>query len=362
MIKSTPLVSILSPSFNHEQYISCFMDSLLAQSNPNWELIIVDDCSSDNNVAEIKKYSDSRIKLIEHTYNKGINAAINDAFSVSSGKYLSFFASDDALDEHYVEDIINTMEQNPNTGVVYYALQCMDNNSNIIENKFLHCIARDKYQALNKSFYQGNSLVSPGMCFRRELFEKIYPLNLALSQFQDYKLHIDLALLSDIYVSDKALVKYRIPSEKSGISFMSPRALVQTQLEENILMDSFLEIKDIKTLEDIFGDDLKPYGKISDDLIPYILGNLALNSPNQYKKIWGYNQISRFLSSQENYDKVNKLYGFCYKDFLHLADKFITNDSLTQYKKKYKKYKKLFKLMVLVTAFLLIGIIIMLIS
>ena len=46
-----PLVSILCPTFNHEKYVKFFLDSLLAQTNPNWELLIVDDCSTDNNVA-----------------------------------------------------------------------------------------------------------------------------------------------------------------------------------------------------------------------------------------------------------------------------------------------------------------------
>ena len=85
-----PLVSILCPTFNHEKYVKFFLDSLLAQTNPNWELLIVDDCSTDNNVAEIKKFHDSRIKLIQNPFNMGINCGLNQAFERARGDYMCF--------------------------------------------------------------------------------------------------------------------------------------------------------------------------------------------------------------------------------------------------------------------------------
>ncbi|WP_039872494.1 glycosyltransferase family 2 protein, partial [Helicobacter canadensis] len=75
-----PKISILTPSFNHEKYIGFFLQSVLGQTFQNFELIIVDDCSWDKNLEEIKKFKDERIKLIRHDYNKGINAALNTAF------------------------------------------------------------------------------------------------------------------------------------------------------------------------------------------------------------------------------------------------------------------------------------------
>ncbi len=349
-----PTVSILTPSYNHEKYVSCFIESLLSQTNPNWELIIVDDSSSDNNLNEIKKYNDSRIKIIEHKYNQGINAALNSAFKVSQGRYIAFCASDDILESGYVDDVIHTMQSSANIGTIYYALQCIDIHGNIIEGKILKSLQTERYKALRHCFNLGNCLVSPGMCFRRELFEQIYPLNLSLSQYQDYKLHIELLLRSDIYVSDNPLIKYRLPSTHSGISFLSAKTQKQMQLEESLLMDSFLQIKDISTLEKIFADDIKTYGKISADFIPYILGDLALNSPCQYKQIWGYNQISKFLNIENNYHRLNQKYGFCYKDFLNLSNRLLKNDKQEVLRNKYKKYQKLFNLMVGVALLLLI--------
>ena len=62
-------ISILCPSFNHQRFIAEHIKSVLNQSFKDFELIIVDDCSTDDNVAQIDKFSDPRIKLIRHEFN-----------------------------------------------------------------------------------------------------------------------------------------------------------------------------------------------------------------------------------------------------------------------------------------------------
>ena len=94
------MISVITPSFNHERFVGFFIESVLAQTFEDFELIIVDDCSNDNNINEILKYKDSRIKLVQHEYNKGINATLNTAFENSSGDLLVFCASDDMLESH----------------------------------------------------------------------------------------------------------------------------------------------------------------------------------------------------------------------------------------------------------------------
>ena len=69
-----PRFSIICPAFNHERYGGWFIDSVLAQTVSDWELVIVDDCSSDNTAKIIKSYTDKRINFIQHKINGGINA------------------------------------------------------------------------------------------------------------------------------------------------------------------------------------------------------------------------------------------------------------------------------------------------
>ena len=94
-----PKFSILCPSFNHEKYVGFFIQSVLEQSFDDFELIIVDDFSNDKNVEKIKEFKDERIKLIQHEYNKGINASLNTAFENSMGEFIVFSASDDMFEK-----------------------------------------------------------------------------------------------------------------------------------------------------------------------------------------------------------------------------------------------------------------------
>lgn len=347
------IISILCPSYNHEKFAVFFIESLLNQTNPNWELIIVDDCSTDNNVQEIKKYKDSRIKLIQNPFNMGINCGLNHAFNVSQGQYISFCASDDMLKPDYVENVFNCFEQQPNKDLLYCDLQVIDNNGHMTDRVFTN-IRENRYAVLRHMFFIGNWPLSPGMVIKRSLFESLLPLDIPMSQYQDYKMHIELLLQADYMIMNKISVLYRKDDDnQSGLSANNKKSAICRQLEENILLDSYLKIQDVSLLKNIFETDLGNFKDVSRKTIPFVLGQLALNSKDMYKKLWGYNQIARFINDTKNYALVHKMYGFSYKDFLNLAAKFDNNPMEI----KYNKYKRLFNRLLLVIAVLVLTII-----
>ncbi|OOE39325.1 glycosyl transferase [Salinivibrio kushneri] len=90
-------VSIITPSYNSIHYISDTIDSIRYQTLTDWEMIIVDDCSSDNSVSVIKSYTekDSRIKLIQLKENSGAAVARNAGIEAAQGRYIAFLDSDD---------------------------------------------------------------------------------------------------------------------------------------------------------------------------------------------------------------------------------------------------------------------------
>jgi glycosyltransferase involved in cell wall biosynthesis len=106
-----PKISLVCPSYNHGKFISFFLDSVLGQTYENFELIIIDDKSSDNTIAEIEKYKDSRIKLFQNPFNSGINAGLNKAISEAIGEYVVFIASDDVLELNFLEVMVDKIEK-----------------------------------------------------------------------------------------------------------------------------------------------------------------------------------------------------------------------------------------------------------
>lgn len=98
-------VSIITPTYNSENYISDMLSSVVSQTYTDWELIIVDDHSSDRSVNTIKKYcrTDSRIKLIKLNKRSGPAFARNTAIKVAKGRYLAFLDSDDYWGNNFLK-------------------------------------------------------------------------------------------------------------------------------------------------------------------------------------------------------------------------------------------------------------------
>ena len=105
------LVSIITPLHNSEKYIEAAIESILNQTIVNWELILVDDCSTDQSVLLVGMYikQDSRIKLIKLEKNAGAAVARNVAIEASSGRYIAFLDSDDLWLPHKLEIQISFM-------------------------------------------------------------------------------------------------------------------------------------------------------------------------------------------------------------------------------------------------------------
>ncbi len=113
-----PSVSILMCAHNAANYINETIDSVLAQTCPDFELIIVNDGSTDQTSKVVKSYADARIVLIEQK-NAGPAAARNTALQHATGKYLAILDSDDLWLPHYLEKMLNLFQADPKIDFAY---------------------------------------------------------------------------------------------------------------------------------------------------------------------------------------------------------------------------------------------------
>lgn len=109
-----PLVSIITPSYNSKEFIGETIESVLNQTYKNWEMLIVDDYSTDNSFEIIKKYTqkDSRIKYFKNKKNRGPAISRNIGIEIAKGKYIAFLDSDDFWDKEKLKYQIEFMERN----------------------------------------------------------------------------------------------------------------------------------------------------------------------------------------------------------------------------------------------------------
>lgn len=106
------LVSVIMPSFNTGEYIAASVESVLAQTYPNWELLIVDDCSTDNTTEVICRYQDPRIILLKNKTNSGAALSRNYALREAKGRWIAFLDSDDTWEPKKLEKQLRFMQEN----------------------------------------------------------------------------------------------------------------------------------------------------------------------------------------------------------------------------------------------------------
>ena len=106
------LVSIIMPSYNTANFIGETIKSVLEQTYKNWELLIVDDCSTDNTDEVVARYNDERITDMKNVKNSGAAVSRNKALNVARGKWIAFLDSDDLWYPTKLEEQIKYMEKN----------------------------------------------------------------------------------------------------------------------------------------------------------------------------------------------------------------------------------------------------------
>lgn len=127
------LVSIITPSYNCSKFIRETIESILAQSYQNWELLITDDCSSDNSREIIGEYvkNDSRIRLFKLPVNSGAGAARNNSIKEAKGRFIAFCDSDDRWYATKLEEQLKFMTDG-NYPLTYTSYHTCDEEGNVI--------------------------------------------------------------------------------------------------------------------------------------------------------------------------------------------------------------------------------------
>ncbi|MFT4636440.1 MAG: glycosyltransferase involved in cell wall biosynthesis [Arenicella sp.] len=127
-----PLVSVVIPVYDVEQYVEEALDSVLAQSYESIEILIVDDGSPDSSISIIQKiYSDSRIRIIRQG-NRGLAGARNTGIRNANGRYIAFLDSDDFWNKNKLELHIELMQQHSNCGVSFCSSSFIDDDSKVL--------------------------------------------------------------------------------------------------------------------------------------------------------------------------------------------------------------------------------------
>jgi len=190
-LANSQLVSVVLPTYNRAHLLRRAVQSILNQTYQNFEVIVVDDCSSDNTENVVRSFCDERIRYIRHERNRGAAVARNTGIKAAKGEYVAFQDSDDEWLPEKLEKQMKAFESAPsNLGVVYTSFWLIDRN----RKSFCPPLSVKQTDGeIHDALLEMNFVDTPTAVVRRECFEKAGMFDENLPRLQDWELWLRIS-------------------------------------------------------------------------------------------------------------------------------------------------------------------------
>ena len=280
-----PKVSVIIPTFNRAAFLESAIESVLNQTYNDFEIIIVDDNSSDNTYEVVASFKDVRIKYIRHRENKGVSAARNTAIRVCKGKYIAFLDDDDEWVPEKLQKQVELQDKSSsNICGVYSDRVIIDRLSNKIISKGLQS---NKVRGnLLSQLVMHNQINTCTVLLRKRCLDDVGLFDETISYMEDRDLWIRLSLNWDFEYIDEPLTRTHIHKQ----NHLSSRLKEQIEGRKKLL----------RKYSNLFNKDKKTWSK------------LTLLQGAQYC------QLKDIKKGRKNIVKGIKIYPFNFNGYLHL--------------------------------------------
>ncbi|MHA6532036.1 glycosyltransferase [Paenibacillus sp. BAC0078] len=195
-------VSVLLPVYNSERYIEEAVHSILQQTYQDFEIVIIDDGSTDGTLKKIQKIKSEKIKLTSHQENIGLVRTLNEGLSLCTGKYIARMDADDIALPNRFERQVAYMEANPDVGAC--GGQALVMGSNIITTKPLSHEEIKCWQLFHCTF------IHPTVFIRRSVLDGNGMRYLPFAHAEDYEIWNRLAEVTRLVNLPEVLLHYRV--------------------------------------------------------------------------------------------------------------------------------------------------------
>jgi len=276
-VSSTPLVSIIIPTYNHAHFLHEALQSVCDQTFSDWEALVINNYSEDDTIEVVKAFNDSRIHLENFKNNGVIAASRNHGIGMARGEYLAFLDSDDTWFLEKLSICITILEDGRD--LVCHGLHWFGNRSE--RDQYYGPASRSTYDAL---LYKGNCIATSATIVRRGLVEAVggFSESLEVVTAEDYHLWLKLSQAGiEMTFVDQVLGSYRFHDANTGT------AIKQAKAVEHVVEDFFPK-QELRNLREMVGVRLR-YG-----IINYGVGR-SMQANRQIFAAWPYFLRSLYL-------------------------------------------------------------------
>uniref|UniRef100_UPI004049235E glycosyltransferase family 2 protein n=1 Tax=Flavobacterium sp. TaxID=239 RepID=UPI004049235E len=208
-------VSVIIPLYNKDFSISKTLNSVLKQTFINYEIIIVNDGSTDNSFNVVSQFSDDRIKLFQQE-NKGAAAARNFGIEKSNGNLIAFLDADDYWFPNHLKEIVKLYEDFPNCGI-YCSRYTMKITKNLILKIDYGTNLKNNYRGeildIFKASMRYRVALTSALVIPKKIFTTDFMFNTEVSSGQDLELFTKIAIQNKVAITNKTTVEYNFSLE-----------------------------------------------------------------------------------------------------------------------------------------------------
>ncbi len=215
LINHVPKVTVCLPTYNSGEFLNQAIDSILQQTFTDFELIISDDCSTDNTPVVIKSYQeqDSRIRYLRNSKNLGIFTNWNRCLEYAAGEYITIFAQDDMMLPKNLEEKVKILDKYSNVGLVTSSIMVIDTDNHHLNWNWAN-YSEDKLvngeEWVKNNLGEANPICCPFVLMRRKSLEKVGgKFNCNYDYAADLELWLRICLVADLYFVKEILGYYR---------------------------------------------------------------------------------------------------------------------------------------------------------
>ncbi|MCR2045722.1 glycosyltransferase [Acetatifactor muris] len=273
-------VSIITSAFNCKKYLKEMVDSIIAQTYRDWEMILIDDASDDGTWNVIKSIVDDRIIKIRNIENVGLTKNLNRALGIAQGKYIMRMDADDIAAPDRIEKQVAFMEVNPDVVLSGCWMQCFGEVHDITKTHL-----NDMDIRIDLIF--NTAIMHPTFIVRNDVIKKYaVKYNEDLKYAQDYFFAYQLSEFGKLANIPEVLVRYRAHAGQIGSKYRSEQKNCADVTRNKILRDMGIELNDdeFKVWSNFCLGEVKQYDQKERELLLGIAERLADNKhlKNEY--------------------------------------------------------------------------------
>lgn len=224
-------VSIILPVYNGAKCVSNSIDSVLAQTYENFELVVVNDCSTDNTLDILNEYAkkDSRVKVFTNEENKKLPRTLNAGFEKATGEYLTWTSDDNMYRPEAIAEMVQFLDENPEVGLVYCDMT--------VRNELGDDIKEEVKVAAPVKDLRLRSICGACFMYRSEVAAKAGEYDPDLFLAEDYEYWIRISKIATIAPLHKDLYIYRLQGQSLTGSLKWERIKAQKYKAINLHFD-----------------------------------------------------------------------------------------------------------------------------